>query len=692
MRLLPSLTVLVMTASLCSGCAEFKERRAAQQDADTADMALAATADADALLAIARARDGRRDPAVLHELAQHASPQVRAAAVRAAGLVGDAGSLGPIEAGLRDDDPAVRAAAAFALSQVWGWYVAELERNTLMARAEEALLAALDEERDDRVLTAIARALGEVGGEPSEDNLWELSARRDAVGEAGLLALAIRGKAGRSAPLTPARLAQLIARAGEEPVAWQATYLAARTGFDEASQADGADWLQNLTPADANAQAWRLRALGHAPAGHPALLMLDLHVRGGGPRDRLASVRAAGQLGPAGLPFLKVALNDEEPDIAAEAARAMGALATAEVRDRLLEWSPSSPTAQAARLSSLAPLAAAEEPDLAAPAVEAARAALDHPEAAVRGASYELLAAWPDAAAADELLARVELETDIGARLSLALAIAARPGPAVEGQLLQWLAGDDPLFGALGAMGLGEREEPHVTERLIEAYEAHMEPADWERRVEIVRTLTARDGVSPELIASFLRDSDAQVRLTAWTTLAERSGRAKAGEPPQRRDYPAIEDPWFGAGDVLEATVTTSRGPLKMVLWPKIAPAAVASFVSLAESGAFDGLPFHRVVPDFVIQGGDPMGTGWGGPGYTLRDEFSPAPYGRGTLGMARSDKDTAGSQWFICHSPQPHLDGHYTAFGQLISGFDVLDAVRVGDTVQDVAIRRSGR
>jgi len=684
--------VLAIVTLLVGGCAALKERRTAQEEADAADAALTATADLDALLSIARARDARRDPATLHELARHAAPAVRAEALRAAGLVGDPTSAGLLQSGLGDSEPSVRAAAAFALSQVWGWYVADLERATLMAQAEEALLDAADEEEDNDVLVAIVRALGEVGGEPSEDVLWDLAGRDAPVGDAALLALAIRAKAKRTPPLNAARVGFLSARGGDEPVTWHAPYLASRAGFEPDAAGLGADWLQDLTPANGDAQAWRLRALGHAPEGHQALLMLDLHLRGGKARDRLACVRAAAKLGATAEPLLAVGLRDEEPATAVEAARAIGALGTPEARDRLLAWAPEATVARAGRLAALTPLIAAEDAEAAGPVVEAARAGLVDEAPEVRADAYGLLGAWPDPAAAEELLSHVEGETDATARIALALAISGREEPTVEGQLLAWLAGDDPLFGALGAMGLAAREEQHVTDRLLEAYDAFGDAPDWERRVEIVRALVPRGALPAERIGAFLQDPEPHVRLTAWALLVERVGRSKAGRAPQERELPDLADPWFGAGDVLEATVTTSRGDLKLVLWPHVAPAAVASFASLAEADRFDGLPFHRVVPDFVIQGGDPSGTGWGGPGYVLRDEFSPAPYVRGTLGMARSDKDTAGSQWFVTHSPQPHLDGHYTAFGQLISGFDVLDAVRVGDVIEDVTIRRRSR
>ena len=104
-------------------------------------------------------------------------------------------------------------------------------------------------------------------------------------------------------------------------------------------------------------------------------------------------------------------------------------------------------------------------------------------------------------------------------------------------------------------------------------------------------------------------------------------------------------------------------------------------FLHLVRNGFYDGLTFHRVVPDFVVQGGDPTGTGWGGPGYTIRSEWSPRPYVRGTVGIAHSGKDTGGCQWFVTLSEQPHLVGRYTVFGEVTRGMDVFDLMQPGDT-----------
>ena len=127
----------------------------------------------------------------------------------------------------------------------------------------------------------------------------------------------------------------------------------------------------------------------------------------------------------------------------------------------------------------------------------------------------------------------------------------------------------------------------------------------------------------------------------------------------------------------------TEKGTITLRLYPEVAPRTVARISELADSGFFDGIVFHRVVADFVVQAGDPTGTGEGGSGKTIPAEFSHLHYLRGSLGMARDDDiHSNDSQFFICISEQPHLDGKYTLFGQVSAGEDVLDRIRQGDRI----------
>jgi peptidyl-prolyl cis-trans isomerase B (cyclophilin B) len=140
------------------------------------------------------------------------------------------------------------------------------------------------------------------------------------------------------------------------------------------------------------------------------------------------------------------------------------------------------------------------------------------------------------------------------------------------------------------------------------------------------------------------------------------------------------------------ATINTNRGSIVVELYPQYAPKTVNNFVFLAEQGFYDGVTFHRVIPDFMIQGGDPTGTGRGGPGYRFEDECrgNPLTHETGVLSMANAGPNTNGSQFFITHSPQPHLNGRHTVFGKVTKGQDVVDAIRQGDVMTSVTIEKS--
>lgn len=138
----------------------------------------------------------------------------------------------------------------------------------------------------------------------------------------------------------------------------------------------------------------------------------------------------------------------------------------------------------------------------------------------------------------------------------------------------------------------------------------------------------------------------------------------------------------------LTATFDTSRGPIKIELYPDKAPLTVANFVNLAKRGFYDGLNFHRVIADFMIQGGCPEGSGRGGPGYRFEDETTNGVrHERGVLSMANAGPNTNGSQFFITHVPTPWLDGKHTVFGKVTEGLDVVDAVKQGDLITKVTI-----
>nr|WP_298405683.1 peptidylprolyl isomerase [uncultured Chloroflexus sp.] len=136
-------------------------------------------------------------------------------------------------------------------------------------------------------------------------------------------------------------------------------------------------------------------------------------------------------------------------------------------------------------------------------------------------------------------------------------------------------------------------------------------------------------------------------------------------------------------------TIETTRGTIELDLYPQHAPMTVNNFVFLTREGFYDGLTFHRVIKDFVIQGGDPTGRGSGGPGYRFADEVmgNPLKHEAGVISMANAGPNTNGSQFFITHTPQPHLNGRHTVFGRVVAGMDVVYAIQQGDKMTKVTV-----
>ena len=137
------------------------------------------------------------------------------------------------------------------------------------------------------------------------------------------------------------------------------------------------------------------------------------------------------------------------------------------------------------------------------------------------------------------------------------------------------------------------------------------------------------------------------------------------------------------------AEIETNKGIIELELYSEHAPKTVNNFVFLAREGFYDGVSFHRVISNFMIQGGDPTGTGSGGPGYSFEDEVeeNPLKHERGVISMANAGPNTNGSQFFITHSPQPHLNGKHTVFGKVVSSQDIVDLIRQGDTIERINI-----
>lgn len=237
------------------------------------------------------------------------------------------------------------------------------------------------------------------------------------------------------------------------------------------------------------------------------------------------------------------------------------------------------------------------------------------------------------------------------------------------------------------AQALGQLKSDKAKTRLSALYSTYDQTGGDARAMPAILRAMNETKVSgfEEAFRKQLNSRDKETRSTA----AQLLGQPTAARDPERKpfDVEYYERVARAAQSALFADLHTSKGLIIIRLFPADAPLTVENFATL--TSYFEGSTFHRVVPTFVIQDGDRTGTGEGGPGYRIRCEINLRPYLRGTVGMALSGKDTGGSQFFITHSPQPHLDGGYTVFGQVISGMQVVDRIVRGDEIRQVVVRR---
>jgi len=201
------------------------------------------------------------------------------------------------------------------------------------------------------------------------------------------------------------------------------------------------------------------------------------------------------------------------------------------------------------------------------------------------------------------------------------------------------------------------------------------------------------DSLAEDILYHGLLDPDYLVSLEATKIYREKLDVDKSaftGKPYPLVKIGEIKSLLREYRDNPVATIVTSKGEIEIELFFDIAPLTVYNFIDLATRGFYNGLTFHRVIPNFVVQGGDPRGDGWGGPGYNIRCEYSDLTFDRGAVGMAHSGKDSGGSQFFISLMPLPHLDGRYTIFGKVITGMETADKIVRGDTILTVTVRKA--
>jgi len=435
------------------------------------------------------------------------------------------------------------------------------------------------------------------------------------------------------------------------------------------------------------------------PGGRAELAVVGALTKDPDPGVRVNAVRSLGYPRVAIKPYLERAVADPDQAVARAALEAVGKVggpAAVATVDKLLvkydsEW------LREAALSAIAHADPSRTPDVV-------NGMLNSPDPVMRAAAAPLLTGHKEAGA---IAAASVLLRDAEPRVQAVAVPIVAEFDAPLSKLLQGLfASPDPVVrGAVGDAIGGRFAEPHPSvesrddlfARLEEIWAASAADTMPDAKLSVVdaSAKAGKDDRTKTALTRALADSDVVVRRRAAARFKEVYGddRSKDVGPASDRplaDYERIVrwalQPHAAVIAAQRPGSTTAR--FTVALDASAAPMAAWNFAELAGKKFFDGATLHRVVPNFVVQDGDPRGDGYGGPGYSIRDEFNPLPYTAGVLGMASDGKDTAGSQWFVTLSAQPHLDGRYTSFGHVVQGLrEIVAKMRPEDTIVSIRI-----
>ena len=641
------------------------------------------------LASLLAAADARRfDPAALREALASNNPAVRRQAALAAGRIGDATAVDLLVPVLTDTVPSVAAAAAFGLGLLKD------------ARAIPALLqtirAVAPADQGPPQLEAVT-AIAKIGGDDGARALTQITTAASptaptAVADAALLEA---WRLGSRAPVT-----ELVRYTDATAVTtrWHALYSLARLRAPPGA----ARLVRALGDQDGRIRTVAARGITRAlldsakldaqPVIDGLRLLLDdrdAHIRINALRA-VASFRDS-TLSPAVVRL--VADRDLGVEVQAETTLGVlrGAAAVAALRGRLTS------SVFALKRQALIALAQADSPSGVAVAATVASDA----DWRWRSVAAEAFGA---ARARDRLEA--QLADPDGRVVAQALQALQRiqptagPDSALRGRARSLLAHADPAVRSVAADILGRHPDVNDVDALVVAYRrADGDPFN-DARLSAVAALgaiaasssTGRLRVATKFVSVVPRPDDYLVRRLAADTLPDARDAWGSATPIATgrtpADYRDVARRWLApalAGTNPHVFLETDRGTLDIELLPAEAPMTAAAFLALVERRFFDGTRWHRVVPNFVVQDGDPRGDGWGGPGFVLRDEINPVRYETGTVGIALSGPDTGGSQYFITHSAQPHLDGTYTIFARVTGGSGILDAIGQGDRIRSI-------
>jgi cyclophilin family peptidyl-prolyl cis-trans isomerase/HEAT repeat protein len=685
------------------------------------------------LLQIMRAEDERRWDDNLRNLFSARNAAVRSRAALAAGRVGTEDAIPDLIRLLNHDDESyVRAMAAFALGEI---------ESSL---GGDALVTTLKESREPLVRARAVEALGKIGAALPK----EQEARAHELGGAILEALTLEARR-RPAPDRLTILLGLTAALRAKPPNAGATVAEFLHYADPRVRADAANTLARLKLKDGNEQLRKLlisdpdpivranaaRVLGATEDKAAIESLLDRARSDKDSRVRVSAIRALASLrdqraveGFSTWRRILMALNTPRDNEIREVAAMLGRILQgsgnketlvwlARVRERFNNAAPEAEIAYA-RISPAAYLAEIGSTKMAGQNAQKTLL-LNWRAGSSLAQGLAEIAALPGTtnekkqveAQAEEILramldyrnSGLTINTLVAAHSEYAIpdvlrAFAAFKSKDLAEVLRNHLKESDVIVRGTAAELLGELPPDETNTRALESA-LPVALADRELNDAALAILDSlakeKSSKANEAIKSALDSQDYLVRRKAVTLLkANGTGdfSARIGKVQTRNTTADYERAISRMGKQVNAVVTTNRGSFTVSLLPDEATMNVDNFIQLAKRGYFNGIIVHRVVPNFVIQDGDPRGDGNGGPGYQIRCEINQVPYERGAVGMALSGKDTGGSQWFVTHSPQPHLDGGYTVFGNVITGIDTVDAIVRGDVIRSIVINESVR
>lgn len=680
-------------------------RSAAPTSGDGGSAATPERAEDAALLAIAEveAHGEDREGALLASLSGGTRAERRAAALALARIEpprGAAGADRALVAATADEAPEVRAAAAFALGQ------RALAVTPAPGTPEvAAALAAAVRDADPGVRAAAVTAASLRAPEGLRDAILYAVGDEDAgVRAAALVATHRLDPAAPGAAEVDARLVLQAQRAAalrfddveaptegphhDSPDEVHLTLFALGRRVSERGRDSFRTWSRAGAPVEARIFALRgLTAIGPDEADRAllrrALDDADWRVAVEAARG-LSKVRAAED-----LPALEAALSHRSPHVRRTVAAGLASFE--EQREEALAaleraGVDTSPSVRAAVIAARGALSGDDfAPDLEMLAFDA--------DPVVRVGVAEAAAALPSARAIPLL---TQLSRDRFPSVSGAAVLGLGEHLTDEGRtrVHMFLSNEDNGLRLAALVALANDPQPQDLRHLEYAWRTSEGEIASEIRAEVLDRAAAIEGErARELLERGVMSTEPYIAQRARALILERDPAATF--PPLPRIEGPRPTPVVAGGPAPLVELRTNRGVLLFELLPDEAPRHVRNFVGLVESGHYDGLDWHRVVPDFVAQGGDHRGDGNGSrrfDGRPLRREFTARPFRRGTLGMPRNaDPDSGGSQVFVCHRATPHLDGRYTAFGELVQGGEVLDALEVGDRILTARVRGAG-